>query len=80
MHIDLYNTFKSVVKHRRLSYGYPRGQTSPPSRGNHTRTYITVIEYMIICNDFFHDEMIDVRVSQSRYCDYHCSLFRLFSR
>ena len=30
-----YITFKSAVKHRQLGYGYPRGQTCPPSRGNH---------------------------------------------
>ena len=31
-----YITFKSAVKHRQLSYGYPRGQAYPPGRGNHS--------------------------------------------
>ena len=31
-----YITFKSAVKRRQLSYGYPRGQTYPHSRGNHS--------------------------------------------
>ena len=39
MHI--YITFKSAVKHRQYSYGYPRGQTYPPSRGNHSVVYNT---------------------------------------
>ena len=30
----IYITFKSTVKHRQLSYGYPRGQNYPPSRGD----------------------------------------------
>ena len=43
-----YITFKSTVKHRHLSYGYPRGQTYPPSRGNHPGyifQYITHVHF-----------------------------------
>ena len=30
-----YITSRSAGKHRQPSYGYPRGQPFPPSRGNH---------------------------------------------
>ena len=43
-----YITFKSAVKHRQLSYDYPRGQNYPPSNGNHTGyifQYITHVRF-----------------------------------
>ena len=43
-----YITFKSAVKHRQMSYGYPWGQTYLSSRGNHPGyifQYITHVHF-----------------------------------